>query len=189
MAAWSGLEILTFLKEIHARSTDPVDFDFAILHAVRESKSLTSKFYLWEMKYNAKSRTWDDVHINTQVGSSSLVLTRGTGGSHIRHAVEAWKKSSSGGTRRAIFSAFCDAVLGAADMRSGGAPQLVGLYRDGPGQKFGFVVDGQRYFLGSPVPFGTELTIEWRDRLFQRIDGTSLALVSGAPQQPRPKDV
>ena len=181
------IRVLSLIQAIQQLSHLPVDHDFSILHASRESRSLTTKFHLWEMSYLAKSGVWLDVYHAVPNDHSSLIVARGTGSSVIKQHVARWQNTSLDGTSRAIFSAFCDAILSETDRRSGGAPQVVALYRDGNGRKIGTVIDGERFFFGSPVPPDIQLDIEWRDRLFQRIDGTSLNLVPGATRQPRPR--
>jgi hypothetical protein len=81
-----------------------------------------------------------------------------------------------GRTSRAVFSAFCDSFRSGTDSFSGGAPQLVGLYRKGVGESFGIIYQNARYLFG--VPAGPDeaalMALEWRNELFERCDVLSL---------------
>jgi hypothetical protein len=71
---------------------------------------------------------------------------------------------------------------------SGGGPQLVGLYRKGPGRTFGTVFGGKRYFAGAPVArdAASSDTVEWRNELFERVDGVTARRLDGAQPHARP---
>lgn len=178
------------IRELHGRSERPVDSNFTVFHCMREGRSIQSRFRLWRLSYRHITHVWTDTPVEITADKSNLVLAEGTGSRAIRTHVDQWQRTAVSGTSRAIYSAFCDALRNRRDKRSGGSPQLVGLYRDGPARQFGIVFNGQRYFCGSPVPDGTDLTdTEWRDEQFQRLDGSTLTLIPGAARQPRPKGI
>lgn len=121
--------------------------------------------------------------------SSAVLQIAGSGTREVRRSLDLWQMSNAAGTSRAIFSAFCESVAGGRDPYTGGAPQLVGLYRIGAGRLFGFVQGNQRYFSGSSLsssdPAGN---IEWRNYLFERVDGISGMRLPGAQvHDDRPK--
>ena len=91
---------------------------------------------------------------------------------------------------RAVFSAFHDAIMSGADDSSGGPPQVVGLYREGPARVFGYVRGGRRYVLGSEAPLsGGACGITWFNGTFERCDPLTGAKLPEAQRQPRPNDL
>ena len=119
---------------------------------------------------------------------SRRLLVLGTGADAYWDETMRWAASAQGNTSRSYFTAFCDALASRTDEKSGGVPQLVGLYRVRNGITFGIVIDGRKYFDGLPVgdleDYGRT---EWRDDAFQRIDPKTLTLVKGAQRQVRPR--
>ena len=98
-----------------------------------------------------------------------------------------WRTSSQGRTSRAIFSAFCDSLDSGEDPLTGGPPQHIGLYRKDTPQIFGIVYHGSRFLCGLPLPAEIRTdTIEWRDHLYQRVDGETLSVLPGAQRHSRP---
>ena len=124
------------------------------------------------------------------VPTSNWLVLDGSGRTAITRALEAWQKSAAAGTSRSIFSAFVDAVVSGVDPFSGGAPQLACLYRIGAGRLLGIIHRNQRYFAGMRL-IGDEAVgnVEWRNALFERADGRTKSLLSGAQAQPRPSTV
>src|SRR5258708_7028877 len=112
---------------------------------------------------------------------SALLVSEGSGASAVKKYYERWQKSHSADTSRAVFSAFCESITSQNDPLTGGAPQLAGLYRVGPGRLYGVIHDGQRYFAGATL-IGAEQTetIEWRNHLFERVAGIKKQRLPGA---------
>jgi hypothetical protein len=144
--------------------------DLGILHAHRVGDGLSSQFMIDVLAYDAQREAWTSSDVPMPERSSFLRI-EGSGARTVREASALWQASSSAGTSRAVFSAFCEAIATGGDPRSGGAPQLVGLYRQGPGRQFGMIYHGQRYLDGSRLA-GTEVPVdlEWRNELFERVD-------------------
>jgi hypothetical protein len=164
--------------------------NFDIIHASREGSSNHSHFNLWQLSYEAKSATWTDSKVNVGTQNSSLIVALGSGATVISHHQKNWQSSEQGQTSRAVYSAFCDALASGDDIRSGGAPQLAGIYRRGPAKMIGTVHQRIRYFCGLPVSADIlSDQLEWRDELFQRIDGESLEVIKGAKRHSRPKSL
>jgi hypothetical protein len=114
---------------------------------------------------------------------SFLIFADGSGSDSIFKNHERWEKSAQARTSRAIYGAFCDALQSKADQLSGGAPQIVGLYRIGPGRLFGAMYKNDLFVGGKPItPDNRVDVIEWRDELFQRIDPTTKQLSEGAQE-------
>ena len=160
---------------------------FTILHCARASSGMTSVFHLWRTDWNM-STGWSDqgIELPTQ---SVLVLAVGSGESTVASYHAQWRHSEAGRTSRSVFSAFCDSLKRGTDAFSGGAPQLVGLYRTGVGESFGIIYRGDRHLLGLPVgpTEATVVDIEWRNELFERCDGSTMERLTGAQRHARPK--
>jgi hypothetical protein len=124
--------------------------------------------------------SWQTRDIPVLPTSNCLVID-GSGRPAIKTALETWQKSPAAGTSRSIFSAFVDAVVSGVDPSSGGSPQLASLFRIGTGRLLGIIHRDQRYFAGTHL-IGDEAVdkVEWRNALFERTDGRTKALLSGA---------
>lgn len=159
---------------------------FSILHGSRESSRMSSVFHLWRVDWSPASG-WSDEKLVLPT-ESVLVLAVGSGASSVSRYDAEWRRSAVGRTSRAVFSAFCDALTGGENQFSGGPPQLVGLYREGFGEAFGVVYKGARYLLGLPIDpdEADALLVEWRNELFERCEGRSMARLQGAQRHSRP---
>lgn len=180
-------KILKLVQAAYARQHNAQDQDFDILHASRSSVGMLSEFSLWRISYSKGTQSWTDTSLALPNERSALVATLGSGADSMSSQHDQWRRSSQGGTSRAIFSAFCDSLISERDKCTGGPPQLVGLYRAGGPQAFGIVYQGVRYLYGMPLP--TEVAfdnVEWRDTLFQRIEAGSLAALPDAQRHVRP---
>ncbi len=160
--------------------------DFGMIHGYRTGEGLSCRFHLFVTKYSATKDSWHIVDLPMPEKSSVLHLD-GSGSRAVRDAELLWQRSPSRDTSRAVFGAFHEAVRGGADPLSGGAPQISGLYRIGPGRMLGVVFDGQRYFSGAKLVGGENVaSIEWRNGLFERVNGTTRRRLLGAQKhQPR----
>jgi len=168
----------------------PVDQQraFTILHCGRDGVGLPSRFRVWQLDWMQGSG-WSDRELPVPT-ESVLLCAVGSGERNVVTHDASWRRSSVGRTSRAVFSAFCDALRSGADPYSGGAPQLVGLYRQGAGAVFGVLFDGLRFLLGLQVPAAPHLEIvQWRNELFERCDPISMQLLPGAQRQPRPPEL
>jgi hypothetical protein len=145
---------------------------------------MASRFRLWRLDWS-QARGWTDQEIALPT-ESALVLAVGSGADVVTRWDDEWRRRL-GRTSRSVFSAFCDALRSKGDPRTGGAPQLVGLYRTGVAHTFGVISDGRRYVCGLAVPESSAVeSLEWRNELFERLDGRTLELLPGAQRQPRP---
>jgi len=155
-----------------------------ILHLARDGDGNRARFQLWKIDWSKKH----SIH-STQLellDSSVLRISLGSGKRTFENRNNEWKRVQ-GETSRGIFSSFCEAISSEIDPRSGGPPQLVGLYRQGPGRLFGVVVGDQRYLAGAVVPADANVErFEWRNSLFERTDPNTLRRIPGAQRQPRP---
>lgn len=162
--------------------------EFDLVFASRTGVGLSCEFHLHRASLRAGS--WSTIGPIALPSQSALLLNLGTGASAVTEEHRRWATSSSGGTSRAVFSAFHDAVMSGADDSSGGPPQLVGLYREGPARVFGYVRGGRRYVLGSEAPLsGGACGITWFNGTFERCDPLTGAKLPEAQRQPRPNDL
>jgi hypothetical protein len=162
---------------------------FSVLHASREGGNMTSVFHVWRTDWSVEEG-WRDEELPLPT-ESVLVLAVGSGRKPVSTFDAAWRRSDVGRTSRAVFSAFCDALRSADDPFSGGAPQLVGLYRAGYAETFGVIYRNSRYMLGTEVSaeIAGALTTEWRNELFERCDSESMLVLQGAQRHARPKQL
>lgn len=182
------LRVTSAIKASFSLRQNAPDSDFEILHVIRDGSSNQSVFKLWKLTYEVSNGSWTDLKIDVASDRSCLVLALGSGANAITRHQRRWQSSEQGETTRAIYSAFCDSLISQEDTRSGGAPQLAGIYRSGPARMIGTVHNSVKYFCGLPVT--EEImsdALEWRDELFQRIDGSTLKLQVGAKRHSRPK--
>jgi hypothetical protein len=162
------------------------DYDFEILHAARVGAGMTATFRVWRLAYSAVTHSWSDEEIQLPSDRSGLVIALGSGGSSVETHDKRLVATPQGRTSRATFWAFCDALKSKADPLSGGAPQLVGMYRTQGPKAFGLLYEGRRYFQGLPLHDATRFDgVEWRDGYFQRIDGETLQVIVGAQRHGR----
>jgi hypothetical protein len=137
---------------------------FGIVHVARANRGLHSIFETQLLEWSGTTLATRDLpapHRSSALrfGSDSvrtelLPLSRGSGEEAFREEFRTWQASTSGGTSRAVFSAFCDALAATKEPTVGGPPQLVGLKRIGAGQTLGVRFGGADHTTWSPVPRG-----------------------------------
>lgn len=154
---------------------------FGILHGHRIGEGMACEFILNVIAYDSSGDAWTFRRIDLPETSSFLRI-EGSGGKIVRQTHQVWESSDASGTSRAAFSAFTEALRSGQDPLSGGGPQLVGLYRKDPGRTFGTVFGGKRYFAGALVSSDRlwDDRVEWRNELFERVDGATTRRVPGA---------
>ncbi|OYV24576.1 MAG: hypothetical protein B7W99_01635 [Rhodospirillales bacterium 20-58-10] len=179
--------IFESMRTSHRRRHNVVEQDFSVLHICRWREWPATAFAAWLITYKRDGGVWacQELAIPT---ATKLISTLGSGANSARTHAGRWNASNVGGTSRAIFSAFCDAVASNDDALSGGLPQLAGLYTEGPPRNLGFIEDGSAFLHGLQIKPGAALaSIEWRDKLFQRIDPTTMLPFQGARRFARPQ--
>lgn len=172
----SAFERAQELAEMTRREVDahsfPIGGDFSLFYAARSGLGMppNTAFHIHVVHCQAASRTVQLYRIDMPL-ASSVLLTHGTGKVAVDDWTDRWKRSDQGGTSRPVFSGFCDALREGSDRRSGGEPQLVGLYRQGHARLFGVVTSRGASIQGrleTATP-PSLARIEWRDELFQRV--------------------
>jgi hypothetical protein len=158
---------------------------FSILHASREGASMNSRFRLWSLGW-ASQGEW--AHTEVQLRTKSVLLTAvGSGHQVVTFWEEKWSRQM-GPTSRGVFGSFCEALRSSEDPRTGGAPQIARIYRQGEARHVGVIYQGRRYLRGMEVASNLDLRrVEWRNELFELCDGLSMERLASAQPQPRPK--
>jgi hypothetical protein len=156
---------------------------FGVLHGGRNGSGMNSTRLLWHTHWSFKDG-WTDAPVVLK-DASALTIALGSGELVIENH-QAAARSELGDFSRAVFTGFCDALVSGQDSFSGGAPQLVGLYRHGGGMHFGTFFRGKSYFRGLEAAHLSLPQIEWRNELFERCDSSG-KLIKGAQVQRRLK--
>lgn len=158
---------------------------FSLIHAAREGRGLRAGFRLWQMDWSPQ-RAWGVRAIGMPT-YSKLLYEDGSGASALLVEHTSWQSSDVGKTSRAVFSAFCDALVAGKDPYSGGPPQLAGLFRERGAKYFGVIYQNRRFFKGKETPPDVlPENVEWFNTAFERADPTTMKPLEGAQRQPRP---
>ena len=158
---------------------------FTVVHVARDGASMAGQFRIRTLSWSQESE-WH-AHVIAPPTVSSAVRLGGSGAAVTAIHLAKWESSRQGGTSRAVYSAFVEGLRAGSDPFSGGAPQLVGLYRIGAGRAIGTIVGRNRYLYGAPVISRVATNeVEWRNELFERVSGRTRKRISNARQHARP---
>lgn len=166
-------------------ATYSIKKDFTVLHASRAGEGMNASYFLWSIAWSIE-QGWitQTLQLPTE---SAIVLSEGSGGRAVLQYNEQWRYRLPG-TSRSVFSAFSDALESGEDYKSGGAMQLVGFYRKGPGRYFGVIQKGRRFLMGDEtMDMERCARFEWRNRAFELCDFRTLERLPKAQRHPRPK--
>ncbi len=142
---------------------------FTIVHCGRDGDRMETQFRVFVLKWKDG---WTSAECELPVRSSAVVHLDGSGLTSMRTALDRRANLAVGRTTRGLFQSFVDALASEDDPATGGAPQLVGLYRIGPGISFGVLHNLHRFLYGMPVhDLAPESQLDWRTDLFERADG------------------
>jgi hypothetical protein len=159
---------------------------FAVVYATRESEGTTSRFHVFLMGWSGSSGWLKEAL--TVPNESTVIRAFGSGARNIAKWHERWSRAQKARTSRGVFSALCDSIYSNEDRLSGGAPQLVGIYRKWPAKLFGIVYQHERFIGGLPVECSSHLSkIDWRNSLFERCDWQTMEPMRGAQPHNRPR--
>ena len=162
---------------------------FSILHGARQGRGIKSEFRLWILTW-VPNRGWHIRRRRTKWQRSKILFLFGSSQRDLRRFVRIWQKSDAANTSRSMFSAFCDALVATSDICTGGPPQLVGIFRKGPGRSFAVVYKEKLYLAGRRVdPVQVNEKLFCPNQLFERVDITSTRLLPNAQRQPRPRSI
>jgi hypothetical protein len=163
--------VVAAIKASHLRRHQAPDQDFQIVHIGRRGSRMTSRFEAWVTSFRARGRSWADEPLVLEAGQPR---TFGSGAAAFLDRLRMRPTPPKEDMDRAIFSAVCECVESEADRRSGGVPQLAGLYRVEPGRPIGVVIDGRRFLHGLPADVVHSGGLQWRDQGFRAVHGTIL---------------
>lgn len=164
-----------------------------VLYATRIGNRMRSSFHVVRICISSDGVFAEDVELPEKSG---LIACAGTGKAALNTWYGEWvglpfeDPHQSGRTSRNVFSAFCDSLESKQDPYSGGAPQLVGLYRVGPAKTFGVIHKEKRFLNGAEVSSSQiPNNMEWRNNLFERCSGESMQILKKAQRQPKLREV
>lgn len=146
------------------------------VHSIDEPKAT---FDLYVLSWDALGQKFSEKHYPVPHSQSSILKLSGTGETSVKNAHAVWEMSPARGTSRSMFSALCLSLKSGSDPQSGGAPQLVGMYRKGNGRTFGVVTPEGAFFQGVKFSDHPGDSVEWRDHLFRRVEFNG-AILNGA---------
>lgn len=154
--------------------------NFGVAHGYRLGSGMRCQFGLTILSYNRRSDRFNAVSVSMP-STSAILHIEGSGASSLRTSHIRWNESEHSGTSRAAFAGFCDSIQSGEDPYTGGSPQIVSLYRDRGGQMIGTVTMRKRHFGGAPIDkLSSTSPVEWRNELFERVDGQSKRRLPGA---------
>ena len=161
--------------------------NFSIVHGARDGEFMSSRFRIWIVRFDSLTGTWQEEELDLDTSHSHLSYVDGSGREVIKKYEKQWKGTSVEGTSRAAFWSFCDALFSEDDTRSGGPPQLVGIWREGVARQFGIIWRGKRYLAGVEVPSNSRFQeVQWFNQRFERMDGGKVKRLPGAQRQDKP---
>jgi hypothetical protein len=159
---------------------------FFVVYCTREYELMDSKFHVFQLSWDSSNNfSEEDLPLPD---SSGLIKAWGSGQDSIKKWHNHWQNTTERGTTRSIFGSFCDSIAWGLDNFSGGAPQLVGIYRKGNARSFGIIFDNELHIAGQRPIEGTQLdNIEWRNPLFERCDWKTKDVIPSAQKHKKPK--
>ena len=158
---------------------------FTVVYCTRQSLGMQSEFHLTLFTWHP-GNNWVSEKLRIP-DESRVIRSFGSGVDSIERWYSRWNRTRKADTSRSVFAAFCDSLCSGEDSYTGGAPQLVGIYRQWTGQTFGVIYKGERYVHGLPVPPNRQLEVlEWRNTLFERCDWETKERIPQAQRHWRP---
>ncbi len=118
---------------------------------------------------------------------SGTICILGSGRKEFEDNYGRYKNGNNSDTSRSVYHCFIDTLSSIEDEYCGGAPQMVGIYRKpkSSGRCFGVVYNNKKHILGLELNGENSYNnIEWRNELFELIDGNNNILLPGAQRQP-----
>jgi len=181
-------QVVSLLDEMLRDRPAVVRGEFHVILAQRSGLGMSSMFHVHASRFPASGPP--EITRCALPDRSDVIDVWGSGEPNFRHHYSRWARSDVKGTSRAMFSAFCDSLAAGNDPFTGPPPQLVGMYRIGPGRPFGLIWDGSRYYYATEVT-GEVATrdVQWHNALFEICDPQTLERGIGAQPQPRPVQV
>lgn len=152
---------------------------FEIVHCGRDGERMGSAFHVAILSWT-KERDFERRRPTIPDRSAAIHLS-GSGRGAMQNRLTAWQTTTAKDTTRVVFRGFVDALASGSDSASGGAPQLVGLYRINAGVSFGILYGGERFLHGMPVQrLAPDSGSLWHNELFERVSGVTRKVIPGA---------
>ncbi len=154
---------------------------FTILHATRFQK----EFKLFKILFSSENFLRNEEIELPKV--STKVFSGGSGANEFDTNWRKWGNQNHNDyrTSRAVYHCLDDTLKQIQDPRTGGLPQIVGLYRIGNMRLFGIVENDQKYVYGKESSQDiNSKSIEWRNENFERMNPETLKIFEGAQRQP-----
>ncbi|SER11672.1 hypothetical protein SAMN03159444_03267 [Pseudomonas sp. NFACC02] len=187
------MKIASVIMDIYSTYPAPHSAPFTIIHGVRLGEGNSTKFEVRKLSWSTDKRFSIEVVPTKEKydkADPKLLIALGSGKGVIKNIEHLWEKSDIGGTSRAVFSSFCEAVNSGADICTGGAPQLSVLYRKGVGRTLGYVSTDATYFSGVIINNNYNLNhINFYNSSFEICDPVTRVRKDGAKRQPKPKNL
>jgi len=162
--------ILAHLKNSLGRNGTEHVLSMTLFHGAREGEEMKSTFFLWRSVYRPKTKRWSDEKLPIE-DRSYLASVDGTGKPTVEKFLSTTTATAASGTSRAAIHAFCRSLKSGEDPFSGGPPQMVGLWRIGPAQQFGYYWRRRFYVFGMECPDHTSRQgVYWFNDLFEHCD-------------------
>ena len=187
-------KIASIIKQSWGSYPDFSHQGFEVIYCTRQKSGINAEFHVWVLKWTP-SNEWAELilPLSSHAGHTSyskIIKVMGSGTQSVEDWYKRWAKSDIGKTSRAVFSAFCDSLESEQDSRSGGVPQLVGMYRQEPAKSFGVIYKEKCYLFGLPVFQSSSYeNVEWRNELFECCDGRTMMPSEGAQRHARPSNI
>lgn len=152
-----------------------------ILHGTRFEKS----FKLYKIHLGADRQLHKE---EIPLGNiSTKVFSGGSGANEFDKNWLQWEseKHNDYRTSRAVYHCLYQTLKNIKDPRTGGLPQIVGLYRNKNARLFGIVENEKKYIYGKESSEDINSTsIEWRNENFERMNPETVKILEGAQRQP-----
>ncbi|MBM7652995.1 hypothetical protein [Neobacillus cucumis] len=169
---------------------------FTIIICGRDNAS--GDFYCYELAWkevkveeqDKKEWKWVDKPKDINKIQSDVIAAYGSGGDNFNNFKTLYAKSDFYGKTRGIFNCFYNAIKSQKDSRSGGVPQLVGIYEDKAGKCLGVISEGQRYLNGMHINNNCNYNnIKWVNELFEVCDGDTLERGENQQRHIKPNNI
>lgn len=154
---------------------------FTILHGTRTGK----EFKCFKTQYSQSKGLVNEEIILPLV--STKICSEGSGRKEFDDNFLKWENERHNNyrTSRGVFHCLNDTLKNIKDPRTGGLPQIVGLYRIQNSRLFGIVSNEKKYIYGKESSEDIYSTrIEWRNENFERINPDTSKILAGAQRQP-----
>lgn len=172
---------LSTIKKSLENSTSAAVPNFKLFHGSRTGNKMECSFRLWEVSFQSDGQDWKDVEIDLQSDRSHFASVGGSGRDSLQKQLAITSHQEDVGTSRHAFQALFQSIKAGGDSLSGGAPQIVGMYRIDSSRSFGMIWEGNRYYCGCKLVAGSNYdSIEWFNERFERANGKTMKRLKGA---------